>query len=242
VVVEIRVIQDLSDRLRVLRISAVVFDFDGVFTDNRVLTLQDGTEVVFCSRSDGMGIELLRSAGIPMVVISKERNPVTTARCTKLGLEVLQGVDDKVPAMTAWLAERNLDLTDIIYVGNDVNELPCMRLVGCAVAVADSHPSVLAEAEVLDLARQMIDAAAVAGCDAVKFQKRTPELCVPVDQRDILGEIPWGTMTYLDYRYRVEFGVPEYDAIDAQCRELGIDWFASPWDEPSVGSCCAASS
>jgi N-acetylneuraminate synthase len=86
----------------------------------------------------------------------------------------------------------------------------------------------------LDLARQMIDAAAAAGCDAVKFQKRTPELCVPPDQRDILRETPWGTMTYLDYRYRVEFGVAEYDAIDAQCRELGIDWFASPWDEPSV--------
>jgi N-acetylneuraminate synthase len=86
----------------------------------------------------------------------------------------------------------------------------------------------------LDLARQMIDAAASAGCDAVKFQKRTPELCVPPDQRDILRETPWGTMTYLDYRYRVEFGVAEYDVIDAQCRALGIDWFASPWDEPSV--------
>lgn len=86
----------------------------------------------------------------------------------------------------------------------------------------------------LDLARQMIEAAAAAGCDAVKSQKRTPELCVPPDQRDILRETPWGTMTYLDYRYRVEFGVAEYDAIDAQCRELGIDWFASPWDEPSV--------
>jgi N-acetylneuraminate synthase len=86
----------------------------------------------------------------------------------------------------------------------------------------------------LDLARQMIDAAASAGCDAVKFQKRTPELCVPPDQRDILRETPWGTMTYLDYRYRVEFGAAEYDVIDAQCRALGIDWFASPWDEPSV--------
>ena len=146
---ETRSIQDLSDHLHVLRISAVVFDFDGVFTDNRVLTLQDGTEAVFCSRSDGMGVEMLREAGIPMVVISKECNPVTTARCTKLGLDVVQGVDDKVPAMTAWLAERNLDLTDTIYVGNDVNDLPCMRLVGCAVAVADSHPSVLAEADVV---------------------------------------------------------------------------------------------
>jgi sialic acid synthase SpsE len=86
----------------------------------------------------------------------------------------------------------------------------------------------------LDLALQMIDASAAAGCDAVKFQKRTPELCVPPEQRDILRETPWGTMTYLDYRYRVEFGRDEYDAIDARCREIGIDWFASPWDELSV--------
>ncbi len=86
----------------------------------------------------------------------------------------------------------------------------------------------------LNLALQMIAAAAAAGCDAVKFQKRTPELCVPADQRDILRETPWGIMTYLEYRYRVEFGADEYDAIDANCRALGIDWFASPWDEPSV--------
>lgn len=129
--------------------TAIVFDFDGVFTDNRVLTLQDGTEAVFCSRSDGMGVEMLHRAGLPMVVISKERNPVTTARCTKLGLEVVQGIDDKVPAMTAWLAARELDIERTIYVGNDVNDLPCMRLVGCAVAVADAHPAVLAEADIV---------------------------------------------------------------------------------------------
>jgi len=129
--------------------SAIVFDFDGVLTDNRVLTFQDGTEAVFCSRSDGMGIEMLRDAGIPMVVISKERNPVTTARCTKLGLEVTQGVDDKVAVMSTWLAERQIDPINTIYVGNDVNDLPCMRLVGCAVAVADSHPAVLAEADIV---------------------------------------------------------------------------------------------
>lgn len=129
--------------------SAIVFDFDGVFTDNRVLTLQDGTEAVFCSRSDGMGIEMLHKSGMPMVVISKERNPVTAARCAKLGLDVVQGVDDKVPAMTAWLAERDLDPARTFYVGNDVNDLPCMRLVGCAVAVADAHPAVLGEADLV---------------------------------------------------------------------------------------------
>ena len=86
----------------------------------------------------------------------------------------------------------------------------------------------------LALAKQLIDAAVETGCDAVKFQKRTPELCVPPEQRDIMRETPWGTMTYLDYRYRTEFEKPEYDEIDRYCREVGIDWFASPWDEPSV--------
>lgn len=86
----------------------------------------------------------------------------------------------------------------------------------------------------LDLAKQLIDAAVSTGCDAVKFQKRTPELCVPPEQRDIPRETPWGTMTYLDYRYRTEFEKPEYDEIDRYCREVGIQWFASPWDENAV--------
>ncbi len=85
-----------------------------------------------------------------------------------------------------------------------------------------------------DIARRLIDAAVAAGCDAVKFQKRTPELCVPADQRDIPRETPWGVMSYLDYRRRVEFGMEEYRAIDAYCRRRGIDWFASCWDVPSV--------
>jgi N-acetylneuraminate synthase len=83
-------------------------------------------------------------------------------------------------------------------------------------------------------AKKLIDAAALAGCDAVKFQKRTPELCVPPAQRDIQRETPWGTMTYLEYRYRVEFGQEEYAEIDRYCKEKGILWFASCWDEPSV--------
>jgi len=70
--------------------------------------------------------------------------------------------------------------------------------------------------------------------DAVKFQKRTPELCVPVDQRGQMRETPWGYITYLDYRYKVEFGKEEYGEIDRYCKQVGIDWFASPWDEPSV--------
>lgn len=86
----------------------------------------------------------------------------------------------------------------------------------------------------IDIAKKLIDAAVLAGCDAVKFQKRTPELCVPQEQRDIMRETPWGLITYMAYRYRVEFGEKAYTEIDNHCRERGIIWFASCWDEPSV--------
>ena len=86
----------------------------------------------------------------------------------------------------------------------------------------------------LELAKKMIDGSKAAGCDAVKFQKRTPELCVPKDQWLIERDTPWGRMTYIDYRYRVEFTKEQYGEIDRYCREKGIDWFASAWDEPSV--------
>lgn len=86
----------------------------------------------------------------------------------------------------------------------------------------------------LDLAEKMIAGAVRAGCDAVKFQKRTPELCVPRDQWDKVRETPWGAMTYIEYRRRIEFGREAYEAIDRTCRRLGVAWFASCWDEPSV--------
>jgi N-acetylneuraminate synthase len=86
----------------------------------------------------------------------------------------------------------------------------------------------------LDIAKKLIDTAVLAGCDAVKFQKRTPELCVPMDQRNLRRETPWGEMTYLEYRHRVEFGQGEYQEINRYCMEKKITWFASCWDEPSV--------
>jgi N-acetylneuraminate synthase len=86
----------------------------------------------------------------------------------------------------------------------------------------------------LDLARKLIDGACLAGADAVKFQKRTPELCVPRDQWELERDTPWGRMTYIDYRRRVEFGEREFAAIDRHCRERGIQWFASCWDEGAV--------
>lgn len=86
----------------------------------------------------------------------------------------------------------------------------------------------------IDLAKELIARAAYYGCDAVKFQKRTPEICVPDDQKDVIRATPWGQITYLDYKHRIEFGQDEYEAIDHFCRAKGIDWFASCWDIPSV--------
>jgi len=86
----------------------------------------------------------------------------------------------------------------------------------------------------LDIAKKLIEEAVAAGCDAVKFQKRTPELCTPRDQWHLERDTPWGRMTYINYRKIIELGYDDYTAIDAHCREKGIDWFVSCWDEESV--------
>lgn len=86
----------------------------------------------------------------------------------------------------------------------------------------------------IDIAKKLIDIASVAGCDAVKFQKRNPDVCVPDHQKNVMRDTPWGNMTYLDYKYKVEFGKKEYDEIDSYCKEKGISWSASPWDLDSL--------
>ncbi len=106
--------------------------------------------------------------------------------------------------------------------------------------VGDGHPTyIIAEIGInhngsVDIAKLLIDAAVKAGVDAVKFQKRTPEICTPRDQWDKMRETPWGYIRYIDYRHKVEFGQEEYEEIDRYCKEKGITWFASVWDEPSV--------
>ena len=106
--------------------------------------------------------------------------------------------------------------------------------------VGPGHPTyIIAEIGInhngsVDIAKLLIDAAVKAGVDAVKFQKRTPEICTPRDQWDKMRETPWGYIRYIDYRHKVEFGLDEYQEIDRYCKEKGITWFASVWDEPSV--------
>jgi N-acylneuraminate cytidylyltransferase len=137
---------DLAARLPE-RVEAVIFDFDGVLTDNKVITHQDGTESVVADRSDGLGIERLREAGFRLVVMSKEQNPVVAARCAKLQIECVQGIRDKGPAMQAWLDAAGIPAAHAIFVGNDVNDLDCLRLAGCGIVVADAHPDTLAAAD-----------------------------------------------------------------------------------------------
>ncbi len=106
--------------------------------------------------------------------------------------------------------------------------------------MGDGHPTyIIAEVGInhngdLGVAKKIIDAAAHAGADAVKFQKRTPEVCTPLDQQKQMRETPWGYISYLDYRYKVEFNEEQYREIDRHCKEKGIDWMVSVWDEPSV--------
>jgi len=106
--------------------------------------------------------------------------------------------------------------------------------------VGDGHPTyIIAEVGInhngdIEIAKKLINAAKHGGADAVKFQKRTPELCVPEHQRNQMRETPWGYITYLDYRYKVEFGQAEYEEIDRHCKEVGIAWLASSWDIPSL--------
>ncbi len=131
------------------QVALVVFDFDGVMTDDRVWVDQDGRESVAAHRGDGMGIALLRKAGIPAVVLSTEPNKVVAARCKKLQLPVQQDLQDKAGALRQLLAERLVDPAQVVYLGNDINDLPCFPLVGCAVVVADAHPAAKAAADLV---------------------------------------------------------------------------------------------
>ena len=128
-------------------IKGMAFDFDGVFTDNLVYVMQNGDEAVACNRSDGMGIRMLLTAGVPLVIISTEENPIVTVRGAKLNLEVIQGVADKLPRLVDWAGENRLSLDQIAFVGNDVNDLQCLKRAGLGIAVADAYPIALDAAD-----------------------------------------------------------------------------------------------
>ena len=127
----------------------VVFDFDGVFTDNKVYTAQDGTETVMCDRRDGLGVKMLREHGVDMFILSLETNPVVEARARKLELDVESGCEDKAQFLARLLEERGIKPENVIYMGNDLNDLDAMKLAGLAAAPADAHPVVLEAADLV---------------------------------------------------------------------------------------------
>ncbi|MDQ8704191.1 N-acylneuraminate cytidylyltransferase [Streptomyces sp. LHD-70] len=120
-------------------VDAIVIDFDGTQTDDKVLIDSEGREVVAVHRGDGLGIAALRKAGIPLLILSTEQNPVVAARARKLKIPVLHGIDRKDLALKQWCEEQGIAPERVLYVGNDVNDLPCFGLVGWPVAVASAH-------------------------------------------------------------------------------------------------------
>ena len=134
----------LNDKVReqFSRLTAIVFDFDGVFTDNTISVDQNGVESVLCWRSDGLGLARIRGIGIKVLILSTEKNSVVSVRAKKMATECIQGVDNKDVALKNWVLKNKLSLDQVAYVGNDINDIPAFQCVGLPVAVSDAYPEV----------------------------------------------------------------------------------------------------
>lgn len=131
---------------KIVDIDLLLFDFDGVLTDNRVFVSSDGVETVVCSRADGWGIRLLSSAGLKMAIISTEENPVVRVRAEKLELQLLQNVADKAMAVRALAEANDVALERVAFIGNDTNDLAALKIVGWPLCPRDANPDILAAA------------------------------------------------------------------------------------------------
>ena len=134
----------LDSLIRGIRL--IGFDFDGVFTDNMVYVFEYGREAVRCSRADGIGLSQLKKLGLHLIIISTESNPVVSVRARKVGIPCVQGVSDKRAALESIIKEHDLTLDQVAFVGNDINDLPCLTCVRLPIVVADAHPDVIPHA------------------------------------------------------------------------------------------------
>lgn len=139
--------------IRLKDLSLVCYDFDGVMTDNRVLLSEDGSESVFVNRGDGLAISMLKKRRVRQIILSTETNPVVSARGRKLEIPVIQGQNDKAAALRAYADAEGIDLARAAYIGNDINDLAAMRVVGHPIAPADAHQSIKAIAAFITRAR-----------------------------------------------------------------------------------------
>jgi len=125
------------------KIMFIVFDFDGVFTDNRVIVDEEGKEAVICNRSDGIGLSRLRKIGVDILILSSEINDVVIMRAQKLKTDCIHGCKDKLGILKEEIAKRNVSLEQVAFVGNDINDADCLNYVGLPIVVADAHEDVI---------------------------------------------------------------------------------------------------
>jgi len=128
--------------LHIKNLKLFVYDFDGVMTDNKVYVDQDGKEMVQVNRADGLGVSIIKKLGIEQIIISAERNPVVTVRAKKLKIFCINRVDEKKNILLEYCAKNNFSLQDVAYVGNDINDLEVMTVVGYSFCPADAHESI----------------------------------------------------------------------------------------------------
>ena len=126
-----------------LNVQIIFFDFDGVFTNNKVIIDENGIESVVCDRSDGIGLSRLLSGGVKVYIVSTEENPVVSMRAKKLKIKAYQGVKNKLFLIKQILKEENINSDQAIFVGNDINDIPAMLFVGCSIAPFDAYPEVI---------------------------------------------------------------------------------------------------
>ena len=138
-----------SNMLSNMELKLIIYDFDGIMTNNTAFVLEDGKEGVIINRSDGIGVNMIKELGIPQIILSTEENSVVAVRAKKLGLPVFQGIRNKKQALFEISRKQNVALKNIMYVGNDVNDLDCMKAVGLAVAPADAYDEVRSVAKIV---------------------------------------------------------------------------------------------
>lgn len=152
----------------------VVFDFDGVFTDNSVWTMENGIELVRCNRSDGLGIQKLKALGVETFVLSTEQNAVVSVRCQKLGINCFQNQKNKEAFLRQYLIKTDTPAARVAFLGNDINDMACLQMVGLPIVVCDAHR------DVIPLARYVTQVSGGMGavrevCDLIEFARTMKE-------------------------------------------------------------------
>jgi len=143
----------MINKIKRKEVELVIYDFDGVMTNNKVLINENGKESVFCNRSDGLAISYIKEMGLPQIIISTEKNKIVEMRARKLGIQVIHGTDYKKNIVKKYCSDKNIDLNKVIFIGNDINDLETMKIVGYPIAPSDAHTIIKNEAKFLTKAK-----------------------------------------------------------------------------------------